>query len=210
MTTLFNGVDSGSARIREYRSLAAKALIKLLKPGEEINDVNWTELERLPSWILLNTAELNLVTEQVGVTALAPQLFKTLDGGLLKIISNQVGHGFLKALLNSAKKDHGVDDSVSAFDSNKLFGQIDTDIKQANVIQLSRRVGESVLLSTIENMTLLDIIARRFETDYLYVDKQQALTCIKRTESLVTQNPDPLSVNPPQAASTQKSTLAVA
>ena len=172
MNLLANGTTTVSAQARGYRSQAAQILLDLLRPGDTINDIGWEQLERLPAWTLLKTQDLLGVTREIGMVVLAPALKKTIDGTLLKTVSSKVDASFLRRLLSSESIDNSADfcKSVEHFKEHPVKA-----IEQA---------GASVLLSTIDNTTLVDILARRFEGSHEMIDSKLATTFVEQAEVL--------------------------
>lgn len=182
MNLLANGSTAASAQMRGYRSQTAKTLLGLLRPGDAISDIGWEQLERLPAWTLLKTQDLLGVTREIGMVVLAPALKKSIDGTLLKTVSNNVDASFLRRLLSS----ESIDDATV----NKIGVQHFRD----DPVEAIEQAGAAVLLSTIENTTLVDILARRFEGSHEMIDSQLASNFVEKAEEL--KAPSIVKVNP--------------
>ncbi len=172
MNLLANGTTTISAQMRGYRSQAAQTLLDLLRPGDAINDIGWEQLERLPAWTLLKTQDLLSVTREIGMVVLAPALKKSIDGTLLKTVSGKVDASFLRRLHSS-----------ESVDETAVFSE-DIVHFQQHPVKAIEQAGASVLLSTIDNSTLVDILARRFEVSHKMIDSQLATNFVERAEEL--------------------------
>lgn len=172
MNLLANGTSAVSAQMRGYRSQAAQTLLGLLRPGDVINDIGWEQLERLPAWTLLKTQDLLSVTREIGMVVLAPALKKSIDGTLHKTVSGKVDASFLRRLLSS----DSVDDAAGFYKDVEHF--------QKYPVKAIEQAGASVLLSTIDNTTLADILARRFEGSHEMIDAELATNLVEQAEEL--------------------------
>lgn len=182
MNLLANGSTTASAQMRGYRSQTAKTLLGLLKPGDAISDIGWEQLERLPAWTLLKTQDLLGVTREIGMVVLAPALKKSIDGTLLKTVSNKVDASFLRRLLSS----ESIDDETFSTKGVQHFRE--------NPVEAIEQAGAAVLLSTIGNTTLVDILSRRFEGSHEMIDSQLASNFVEQAEEL--KAPSIVKVNP--------------
>jgi len=172
MNLLANGTSAVSAQMRGYRSQAAQTLLDLLRPGDAISDIGWEQLERLPAWTLLKTQDLLSVTREIGMVVLAPALKKSIDGTLHKTVSGKVDASFLRRLLSS----DSVDDTAGFYKDVEQF--------QKYPVKAIEQAGASVLLSTIDNTTLVDILARRFEGSHETIDAELATNFVEQAEEL--------------------------
>jgi len=172
MNLLANGTTTVSAQMRGYRSKAAQTLLDLLRPGDALSDISWEQLERLPAWTLLKTQDLLGVSREIGMVVLAPALKKSIDGTLLKTVSNKVDASFLRRLLSA--------DSVE----NTDISCKDEEHFRQHPVKAIEQAGASVLLSTIDNTTLVGILARRFEGSHEMIDSELATSFVEQAEQL--------------------------
>jgi len=172
MNLLANGTTTVSAQLRGYRSQAAQTLLDLLRPGDAISDIGWEQLERLPAWTLLKTQDLVGVSREIGMVVLAPALKKSIDGTLLKTVSSKVDASFLRRLLSA----ESVDDTDISFKDEAHF--------RNHPVKAIEQAGASVLLSTIDNTTLVGILSRRFEGSHEMIDSQLATSIVEQAEEL--------------------------
>ncbi len=182
MNLLVNGSTTASAQMRGYRSQTAQTLLDLLRPGDAISDIGWEQLERLPAWTLLKTQDLLGVSREIGMVVLAPALKKSIDGTLLKTVSSKVDASFLRRLISS----ESVDDASVNSKGIRHFRE--------DPVEAIEQAGAAVLLSTIENKTLVDILARRFKGSHEMIDSQLATNFVEQAEEL--KAPSIAKVNP--------------
>jgi len=180
MNLLSNGANAVSAQMRGYRSQAAQSLLNLLRPGETISDIGWEQLEQLPPWTLLKTNDLLKVTREIGLVVLAPYFKKSIDGTLLKTISSKVDVAFVRRLLSS-----------EMVENNAVPGNSAVHVRQ-HPVKAIEQAGAAVLLSTIDNATLVGILARRFDGAHEMIDAQLATNLVKQTQALRTPSNTPV------------------
>lgn len=159
-----------SRAIREFRSAVSKAIANLLTVEDAIDQLSWEQLDQLPSWILLNDADLLVAIRRVGIAGSVGFIKQCIDGNVIRELASIVDADYFGRVMRL---------DVKLFWQSLVHGD---DLNNASLSTMVEQAGASILLATIESPELANVLSRRFSMDASPVEFETAYQLLQLTQ----------------------------